>query len=435
MSADNCYEDYDKFELTDPQPPYDKWSQFMELSKDLDKVSDNSSKLLNKMKSEMKEMLTPKVVSDLFDKTNDLIKQETPTSEFTISFNAMVTPHNINQECISNDIIARAVAILIILYVRKGGRKIFEDHINRVDKFNNLREAIDDSLAVLSNEFLLEPVYYNLVDLCPKLLRDYPEISAEDVFKSYLFDLSCINGPLEDVQDHQTMGCKFSVDEFLKNHQRTQEMLFGQFLYYSTLRPKKMVLFKEMEPTYATVSFTMRFADVNGIKILPLPKEKSGAWDIDIDTRNNKIYLPRLDMQYFCRKANFLSLVCEHTNFKCHTHIQSLLTIYDSLIENGEDVALLQMSGVLLHDFPSNQDCADFMNSTTRNIKHHLPRELVDDLKKIIQKTKSPGYKSTLYFKSVWGVNWYTWVAFVILLIGWFISTIASIISTIYTLR
>src|ERR1044071_6395913 len=105
MNNGDPYEDYDNFQITDPRPPYDKWSQFMDLSKNPDKVPDNASKLLDKLKNEMNEKLTPNVITEIFDAIEDLIKREAPISGLSISF----TAHDINQERISNDVMARAV--------------------------------------------------------------------------------------------------------------------------------------------------------------------------------------------------------------------------------------------------------------------------------------------------------------------------------------
>src|SRR2546423_2503662 len=129
----------------------------------------------------MNEILTSKVTSEMFAQIGQL------PNTFAIQINPANHYNNQNR-------IATAVAIIMILYVRKNGRKIVEDsRIESVDPSNHLREVIDNSLAVLSNDFTLRPVYDELTRLfeethIPALFQQH-NISAQDVLKSYLFDL------------------------------------------------------------------------------------------------------------------------------------------------------------------------------------------------------------------------------------------------------
>ncbi|GES77927.1 hypothetical protein RCL_jg29438.t1 [Rhizophagus clarus] len=317
----------------------------------------------------------------------------------------------INENDIGNNNIAIAVIIIIYTFINTENCRLIDkfndfttntatyqnhygnnDYIINCNDLNDLREKVNCCLAVLSN--------------------------------------NCI-GTFDQVREETV------VNRNNRNNQNNCQI--GKLLYYGILNRKKSTFetMKITEPTYAKSLFTMRFADKYGIEVYPLEKysfstcSKKYAGAYDIRVVGTKIYLPKLDIQYYCRKINFLSLAFEHTifnDFKNSDQILSLLTIYGALIENGEDVELLKMSGVLVHDFTSNEDCANFINYVTHNVGHHLPQKIAKDLDKLNKKAMSPCYKGELYFKNRWGVNWYTSLVLIIFVLGWIIQTSTPLI-------
>ena len=87
-----------------------------------------------------------------------------------------------------NETVLRAKAILTTLRLRKDGKYIWSYLTSGRSELNRLREAVDSSLAILSNETSLKPIYNEL----RKIGYMYPRFSTEEAFKSYFIYLVLI---------------------------------------------------------------------------------------------------------------------------------------------------------------------------------------------------------------------------------------------------
>lgn len=172
----------------------------------------------------------------------------------------------------------------------------------------------------------------------------------------------------------------------------------------------------------------MRYAIAHGIKVKPYPHfTNCGARGIDVDVKAATVYIPVLDLEN-ALKINFLSLAVENHNFKGSCWVRSLLTVYDRLIENGEDVAHMRAKGMLKHDFNSDQECADFVNCALYYMQHEYPNYFIGKLDKLLENADAPGRKARVYLKEFLNNCWVSLYLFG----AWAIPTFLALLSTIF---
>lgn len=130
-----------------------------------------------------------------------------------------------------------------------------------------------------------------------------------------------------------------------------------------------------------------------------------------------ELHVPFTDLTGL-RKNAFFSIANDLDVFEHDAITSSYYTLMGMLVTCGEDVVVLRRSGVLVHDFESNETCADFISrvARARPVQRHLSEHLADGIEKMMEVVLADKYQDSVAAKRQRQSSGFLWPAAVALL-------------------